>query len=264
MPLRILLVEDNPTNQKLALLVLDRLGYPAETANNGREGLHLLARSRYDVVLMDVQMPELDGLETTRQLRKDVPMSEQPWVIAMTANAMTADRRECLDAGMDDFLSKPIRVEELISALRRAWERLPREPGAAPIACVPEAPRLGVPRIRGLEAGALDRLWQSLDGQVERMLPELVDTALESMPRLMDDARGALARGELENLARAAHTLKSNAAYFGAATLESLCWDIEQRADARVLEGLEPLVAHCQEALEESRQLLEQLKRTVR
>ncbi|RKI19198.1 response regulator [Corallococcus sp. AB030] len=263
MPLRILLVEDNPTNQKLALLVLDRLGYPADTANNGREGLNLLARKRYDVVLMDVQMPELDGLATTRQLRRDMPLGEQPWIIAMTANAMTSDRRECLDAGMDDFLSKPIRVEELISALRRAWERLQREPGAAPSTRAPVGPRMGAPRIRGLESGALERLWQSLDGQVERMLPELVDTALESMPRLMEDARGALARGELENLARAAHTLKSNAAYFGAAMLESLCWDIEQRADARVLDGMEPLVAHCQEALDESRQLLEQLKGTV-
>ncbi|WP_233595747.1 MULTISPECIES: PAS domain-containing hybrid sensor histidine kinase/response regulator [Corallococcus] len=265
MPLRILLVEDNPTNQKLALLVLDRLGYPADTASNGREGLHALARVRYDVVLMDVQMPEMDGLETTRNLRTEVPASEQPWVIAMTANAMTADRRECLDAGMDDFLSKPIRVEELISALRRAWERLPREPGALPAAHarVTEVPRVGTPRIRGLEASALERLWQSLDGQVERMLPELIDTALESMPRLMDDARTALAQGELENLARAAHTLKSNAAYFGAAMLESLCWDIEQRADARVLEGLEPLVAHCADALEESRQLLDQLRGSV-
>ena len=265
MPLRILLVEDNPTNQKLALLVLDRLGYPVDTAFNGREGLHALERARYDVVLMDVQMPEMDGLETTRHLRTEVPATEQPWVIAMTANAMTADRRECLDAGMDDFLSKPIRVEELIAALRRAWESLPREPGAQPAthARPTEVPRVGTPRIRGLEAVALERLWQSLDGQVERMLPELIDTALESMPRLMDDARTALARGELENLARAAHTLKSNAAYFGAATLESLCWDIEQRADARVLEGLEPLVAHCQEALDECRQLLEQLKGTV-
>ncbi|MCY1045998.1 response regulator [Corallococcus sp. bb12-1] len=265
MSLRILLVEDNPTNQKLALLVLDRLGYPADTASNGREGLHALARTRYDVVLMDVQMPEMDGLETTRHLRTEVPVSEQPWVIAMTANAMTADRRECLDAGMDDFLSKPIRVEELIAALRRAWERLPREPGAATSthARVTEVPRVGTPRIRGLEASALERLWQSLDGQVERMLPELIDTALESMPRLMDDARTALAQGEMENLARAAHTLKSNAAYFGAATLESLCWDIEQRADARVVEGLEPLVAHCADALEECRRLLEQLRGTV-
>ncbi|CAM3281355.1 PAS domain-containing hybrid sensor histidine kinase/response regulator [Corallococcus soli] len=265
MPLRILLVEDNPTNQKLALLVLDRLGYPADTASNGREGLHALARTKYDVVLMDVQMPEMDGLETTRHLRTEVPPSEQPWVIAMTANAMTADRRECLDAGMDDFLSKPIRVEELISALRRAWERLPRGPEALPVAHArpTELPRVGTPRIRGLETSALERLWQSLDGQVERMLPELIDTALDSMPRLMDDARTALALGELENLARAAHTLKSNAAYFGAATLESLCWDIEQRADARVLEGLAPLVAHCQEALEECRQLLEQLKGSI-
>ncbi|RJS15394.1 hybrid sensor histidine kinase/response regulator [Corallococcus sp. H22C18031201] len=252
--LRILLVEDNPTNQKLALLVLDRLGYRADVAVNGRAALQSLEQRVYDVVFMDVQMPEMDGLETTRRVRRDVPAAVQPHIIAMTANAMAADRRECLDAGMDDFLSKPIRVEELIAALRRVQPRLE----VAPVTAAPV-----IPRIEGLDPAALTRLWHSLDGQVERMLPEIIDTALHSMPKLLDDARAALSRGQSDDLGRAAHTLKSNAAYFGVTGLESVCHDVERSADAGVLDGLAERLEQCQGELLTARRLLESLRESV-
>ena len=110
-PLRILLAEDNTTNQKLALRLLERLGYRAEVAANGLEVLEALHRQEYDVVLMDVQMPEMDGLEATRRIRLELPERRQPYIIAMTANAMQGDREICLAAGMDEYVSKPIRVE---------------------------------------------------------------------------------------------------------------------------------------------------------
>ena len=116
-PLRILLAEDNTTNQKLAQSLLGRLGYHADIAANGLEALQALKRQAYDVVLMDVQMPEMDGLEATRILRQELLEAQQPYVIAMTANAMEGDRELCLAAGMDDYVSKPIRVEELVRAL---------------------------------------------------------------------------------------------------------------------------------------------------
>ncbi|MBI5653802.1 MAG: GAF domain-containing protein [Chloroflexi bacterium] len=118
-PLRILLAEDNAVNQKLALRLLAQLGYRADVAANGIETLQAIARQQYDVVLMDVQMPEMDGLEATRAIRKGgvPPPLHQPRIIAMTANAMQGDREMCLSAGMDDYISKPIRVEELIRAL---------------------------------------------------------------------------------------------------------------------------------------------------
>jgi CheY-like chemotaxis protein len=119
-PLRILLAEDNATNQKLALRLLDRMGYQADVAANGLEALEALERQVYDVVLMDVQMPEMDGLETTRHIRGDMPDAHQPHVIAMTANAMQGDREMCLAAGMDDYVSKPIRIEELVGALSKS------------------------------------------------------------------------------------------------------------------------------------------------
>lgn len=116
-PLRILLAEDNLVNQKLALRLLEQMGYRADLASNGREALESVARQTYDVVLMDVQMPEMDGLEASRRITADKPTDARPYIIAMTANAMQGDREMCLAAGMDDYIAKPIRVPKLIEAL---------------------------------------------------------------------------------------------------------------------------------------------------
>jgi CheY-like chemotaxis protein len=118
-PLRLLLAEDHLVNQKVALKLLKQMGYRADVACNGLEALEALGRQTYDAVLMDVQMPEMDGLEAARRIRATMPAESRPRLIAMTANAMEGDRRRCLDAGMDDYLSKPIRVAELQDALSK-------------------------------------------------------------------------------------------------------------------------------------------------
>jgi len=120
LPLRILVAEDNAVNQKLALRVLSQLGYHADVAGNGLEVIAALDRQRYDVVLMDVQMPELDGLEAARQICARWQRSERPRIVAVTANAMQGDRELCLEAGMDDYISKPIHTDELVGALSRS------------------------------------------------------------------------------------------------------------------------------------------------
>ncbi len=122
-PLRILLAEDNVVNQKLALRLLQQMGYRADLASNGLEVIESLQRQSYDVVLMDVQMPEMDGLEATRRIVARWPDGSRPRIVAMTANAMQGDREECLAAGMDDYVTKPIRVDALIDALSRSTHR---------------------------------------------------------------------------------------------------------------------------------------------
>ncbi|MBI5714937.1 MAG: response regulator [Chloroflexi bacterium] len=122
-PLRVLLAEDNLVNQKLALRMLERFGYRADMVANGLEVLQALDRQEYDLILMDVQMPEMDGLEATRQIRSQYAAHKQPRIVAMTANAMQGDREECLAAGMNDYISKPIKVAELMTALERSAKK---------------------------------------------------------------------------------------------------------------------------------------------
>ncbi len=122
-PLRILLAEDNAVNQKLALRLLSQMGYRADVAANGLEAIQAIERQPYDMVFMDVQMPEMDGLEASRQICARWQPASRPRIVAMTANAMQGDREMCLQAGMDDYLAKPIRVDELVLALEKVSER---------------------------------------------------------------------------------------------------------------------------------------------
>ncbi|MDC0835248.1 response regulator [Geitlerinema sp. CS-897] len=118
-PLRILLAEDNRVNQKVLLRLLKRLGYEADVANNGREAVEWVRRKPYDLVLMDIQMPEMDGLEATRKIFEEWPPEERPQVIAVTANVMQENEVACRSLGMTDFVTKPVSLEAIVLALRR-------------------------------------------------------------------------------------------------------------------------------------------------
>jgi CheY-like chemotaxis protein len=128
-PLRILLAEDNAVNQKVALHLLAKFGYRADVAANGLEVLAALRRQSFDVILMDLQMPEMDGLEATQRILKEWPERQRrPWIVALTANAMEGDREMCLAAGMDDYVSKPIKPARLAAALHQAPQLTAGEP----------------------------------------------------------------------------------------------------------------------------------------
>jgi CheY-like chemotaxis protein len=224
--LRILLAEDNAMNQKVALRLLERLGYRADVASNGLEALAALERQPYDVVLMDVQMPELDGLDASRRICERWPPESRPHIIAMTANALPEDREACFAAGMNDYVAKPIRGDELATALRGARPPRKREAGS------------GRAEI-GLEAAALQNL-RDLGG-VE-FLAEVVDVFLADAPALIASLRSALERQDTEELRRAAHTLKSNGSTLGATGFADLCRTVEQDAKDGRLAGLSELL----------------------
>jgi PAS domain S-box-containing protein len=122
-PLNVLLAEDNPVNQKVAMRFLERMGYNADAVGNGIEAVNALNLRSYDLVLMDLQMPEMDGLEASRRIRRTLPADRQPKIIALTANAMQGDREICLDAGMDDYISKPVKMHEIVAAIRRQFSK---------------------------------------------------------------------------------------------------------------------------------------------
>jgi CheY-like chemotaxis protein len=138
--LHILIAEDNPTNQKLMQHVLSKLGYSADVVADGGEALAAVDRERYDVVFMDVQMPAMDGLTATRRIRETIAEDRRPQIIAMTANAMQGDREACLAAGMDDYVSKPIRIQDVVQALLRSPSR------CAIVEPLPSAPAVSSPR----------------------------------------------------------------------------------------------------------------------
>ncbi|MBN1140102.1 MAG: GAF domain-containing protein [Anaerolineae bacterium] len=256
-PLSILLAEDNAINQKLALLVLERLGYRADVAGNGLEALQALRRQPYDLVLMDVQMPEMDGLEATRAIGREVARERRPRIVAMTANAMKEDREECLAAGMDDFIAKPIQVDELVAALNRCPAQA-LEAKAPPVqraeAPIPEAPPV-------LDSMALQRLRTALGKRADAILPGLLVSFAVDAPQLILDAHRSLEQGENADLRRAAHTLKSTSATFGMMALSALARELEYKARDGALEGAEALLARIESAYEQAQAALETLRK---
>jgi signal transduction histidine kinase/DNA-binding response OmpR family regulator/HPt (histidine-containing phosphotransfer) domain-containing protein/PAS domain-containing protein len=243
-PLRILLAEDNATNQKLALRILGRMGYEADVAANGVEALEALRRQLYDVVLMDVQMPEMDGLETTRHIRREFTAERQPRVIAMTANAMQGDREMALAAGMDGYVSKPIRIEELVEALSKSRPLETVEPNKR-VDVTPPLPSSAagtMPDEAVLDPSALENLLSMLGGEFVYLV-ELIDSFLEDAPQLLAELNQYLENGDAAGVHRVAHSLKSNGADFGASTFSDLCKELESVGRSGVLDGAADLVA---------------------
>ena len=129
-PLDVLIAEDNPVNQKVAKRFLERLGYQADAVGNGLEAVSTLESRHYDLVLMDLQMPEMDGLEASREIRRKLPSDRQPKIVALTANAMQGDRELCIAAGMDDYISKPVKIHDIAAAIRRQFGKRHENPKA--------------------------------------------------------------------------------------------------------------------------------------
>jgi len=238
--LDILVVEDNEINQKMVNSLLTRRGHTVELAGSGLVAISAAGRKRYDVILMDVQMPDLDGFEASRQIRAAQGPNQQTPIIAMTAHVMPGDRQRCLDAGMVDYISKPIDTRKLFQILER-WTGPADEKDTTVLRFSKNAP----PADAVLDIdGALTRFSGDRDFYFT-----LLDEFLQDLPVKLADMNAACAAGDLKKLAFHAHNLKGVAANFGAGQLHSLVSRLDE--------------ASKQQEADDARELLEQVAKAV-
>ena len=232
--LRILLAEDNETNQKVMTRMLASLGYRAEIAHNGAEALAAVVEGGVDLVLMDVHMPVMDGLEATRRIRS-LPPERQPRIFAMTASTLDSERQECLDAGMERHIAKPVQKRLLAEALADVEPR-------QSVAATAVAAEAAVADAKPSSAEAAPAYAGFLDEQIEQLgregVAELLDSLVAGGAKATERLRNAVAAGDFVLLQRTLHTLKSNAAMVGSEVLSQRLADAEHRVKARQLDGI--------------------------
>jgi two-component system, sensor histidine kinase and response regulator len=232
-PLRILLVEDNEFNQKVARMKLERKGHVVRLVSSGTEALTALNDGPFDLIITDVQMPDMDGFELTAAVRaREAGTRRRLPVIAMTAHAMRGDRERCLAAGMDRYVAKPINDQELWSEIRRAMK-----PQAAPEPAAPPKPRPPAPPASLDEAAALARV----GGNVET-LRQLVALFHQDCPTLTADIAAAVRDKNARKLQMAAHTLKGMVAFFAAERATEAALTLERLGAQGDLSGAEEVV----------------------
>jgi PAS domain S-box-containing protein len=203
-PLRILLAEDNVINQKVATRILSQMGYRPDVVQNGLEVLQALERQKYDVILMDVQMPDMDGLEATRQIRKQWTGPRRPWIIAMTANAMDIDQKNCFDAGMDGYLSKPVRIEALEAELVRSSENIGQV----------------------VDFSVLSRFGE-MTGSGSEAVRELIEIFAEETPQALQQIRADIEARRAQGISVQALQLGRACSNFGAERMQQLCSSLQ-------------------------------------
>ena len=240
--LRVLLAEDNPMNSKLARILLERKGWSVDGAENGHEALRRSRSQSYDLILMDVQMPEMDGLEATALIRQEEKEGERVPIIAMTAYTMKGDRERCLEAGMDGYVSKPISPEELFRTIAEVLGQESRE-ASGPL----DLPRGGVD---------LSRL-QRIVGGDRGILKDVIQEFLDRAPGMGQALGDALGRGALAEAQKAVHKLRGSVSYFGVAALTALGERLEESCKGGNLEEAKALWPSLDRALGE---LMEEIK----
>jgi signal transduction histidine kinase/DNA-binding response OmpR family regulator/HPt (histidine-containing phosphotransfer) domain-containing protein len=240
-PLSILLAEDNLVNQKLGVSLLAKLGYRVDLAVNGLEAIEAVQSRSYNVILMDVQMPEMDGLQATGYIRQTILNKPQPYIIAMTANALQGDRETCLAAGMNDYVSKPVQIKELVAALIRAGEKV--EQPSSPFA--PPKSNFAKPKIEKLpvlDKAIVEELRQFQSEAEPDLLQSMFDLFQAETPSIMATIKTAIGQNQAETLSKAAHKLKGSCYSFGAMEMGAVCLQLERMGLNNNLQETYPLV----------------------
>ncbi|MEJ5203046.1 MAG: response regulator [Anaerolineales bacterium] len=239
--LKILLVEDNESNQILMLRILERLGFSAVLAKNGREAVEKLAREAFDVILMDIHMPELDGVTAVKLIRQQTQNSRPPYIIAITAETSFVESEKYLRAGMDEVFTKPLAVEKLIASLRKVQEAIEtgkmlapkgtREPLPAAERQVSEVNRnTDHTKPPAIDSQILEDFRAMMGEEGDQAVKTLVTLFLRDTPKLWKEMVESTQQKAFEDLHRAAHTLKGNANQVGATRLAQYCKQLQEAA----------------------------------
>lgn len=248
--MKILLAEDSRTSQQLGVLILEDEGHSVEVANNGLEAVEKSAIDSFDLILMDVEMPELDGLQATAQIRQREQScqsgSDRKRIIAMTAQDGADDRQRCLEAGMDDFVSKPLCPDELLAALTRVGQASTQQPAPSEPETVSSSDLLV----------DWDAALRSV-GSDQSILDTVVEAALEELPRLMKQLNQAIESSSFEVIKRSAHTINGALRIFSPRQAIEIAGQIERHAASGSLEKITPLVPQLKVLLEEVSQELQ-------
>ena len=228
---RVLVVEDNPVNQALAVAILAKLGYGAEVAGNGREAVEAVAHAAYGAVLMDCQLPVMDGYQATAEIRRREGTGRHTPIIAMTAAALPGDRERCLAAGMDDYIAKPVLVSDVAAGLSRWLQGEATVPRASASVDLAESARDVLDPDRLAELRLLDSA-----GDGSEFLRMLVDCFLTSASADLASLRGAVQRGDTTAMTDLAHRLKGAAATLGSPGIVNLCQELEALASTGAID----------------------------
>lgn len=241
-PLKILLVEDHAINQRMIKLMLQRMGYEPAVANNGLEALDALRNQVYDVVLMDMQMPEMDGLTAAKHIQQEWAPSQRPVIIALTASTMWEQRERCLGVGIDDYLAKPLRIGELVEALKKC-QQLENKLENQNEFISDYVPNYPLNTNSSIDSKALQEILYIADFNsginAKEFLVETIDLYLDDTPKLLQDIQLAHSHANLKNLQRLTHTLSSTSETLGANYLGQLCKEVEEMVAQKSLTGIE-------------------------
>jgi signal transduction histidine kinase/DNA-binding response OmpR family regulator/HPt (histidine-containing phosphotransfer) domain-containing protein len=257
LPLKILVAEDNAVNQKLARRILHQMGYEADMAASGLEAIEAMRQQPYNIIFMDLQMPDMDGLEATRFILDNWPAMQRPKIIAMTANAMQGDRERCLAAGMNDYISKPIRFVEMQDVLEHWGEISRREQLGA------STDDLSVQPVANAGTSLIDRKTiaelRSLSANGSSFLRELTDSFYDEADNLLKEIKVATETQSLARLKDAAHNLKGASSGVGAAGMTRLCKELEGCVEQRSFSNVPELVARLEKSYELTRTELKEI-----
>ncbi len=257
--LKILLAEDNEVNQHLMLRILSRIGYQATLAKTGIQVLNKLDREDFDLVLMDIQMPEMDGITTTRLIRIHYPPERQPRIIALTAEASSTERDRFLMVGMDAVLTKPVQFDELIATL----EKIPAKKIDSPAYEPREGEPIPLNEILVLDPEVLQDFGSLMgDGAIEA-LDHLLELFNQGAPKLADEVENACKSQDAEALAMSLHTLKGTSGQVGGKRLEQLCKRLELLLNRSGVDAIMNFVQGVRQEIDSLSSALEEYRKSV-